>query len=460
MARVRAARPNYETNGHVAEICSRLDHLPLAVELAAARARVLTPKQLLEHLEERLPLLTGGSPELPERHRTLRATIDWSYDLLSDHEQRLFARLSVFAGFTLEAAEQVCDADLDTLQALVEKSLLRQAGGRYWMLETIREFALGQLEVTEAGDSLRDSHATYLPSSRTAAGLSFMGAGSEWREMVDTDRRNLHVALEWSLAREHGEDALSIVSGIWLSWIDQRQARQWAERALSLPSVLVSERRAHVLGALGEAAEARGDLAEARRAFEQALALSRELDKPQWMAAYLTELADVALGEGDSETARRLAEESAAIRRERVGGLYLHRPLLTLADVALAEGDLDQAWEHLESATQELHAGEAYSLSSVIERRGEVLRRRDEYTQALDMFGQCFRLARRQGEPRMALDALDGVAAVWAATGRIDDAARLAGAMEHFRDESGLSRAPSCKLCQPASSRRGVRVAH
>jgi tetratricopeptide (TPR) repeat protein len=200
----------------------------------------------------------------------------------------------------------------------------------------------------------------------------------------------------------------------------------------------VSQRRAHALGALGEAAEARGKVAEARRAFEQALALSRELDEPRWVAAYLAELADVALGEGDGETARHLAEESAAIRRE-VGGLYLHGPLLVLSDVALAEGDLDQAWEHVESAAQHLLAGHPHELSSVIERRGEVLRRRGEYRQALDTFEECLHLAHHHGEPRMALEALDGVAAVWEATGRSDDAARLAGAVERFRDESGLT---------------------
>ena len=438
VARAQAARPDFEADRHIAEICSRLDHLPLAVELAAARARVLPPKQLLERLDERLPLLTSGSRDVPERHRTLRATIDWSYDLLSDHEQRLFARLSVFTGFTLVAAEQVCGADLDTVQALVEKSLLRQAGGRYWMLETIREFAHEQLAATDTGDALRDSHAAYFAHLADCRWPELIGADSDWREIVSAERRNLHVALEWSLAREHGEDALAIVSGIWLSWIDQHQARQWTERALSLPSLPVSERRAHALGALGEAAEARGDLAEARRAFEQALALCRELDEPRWMAAYLAELADVALGEGDSESARHLAEESAAIRRERVGGRYLDRPLLVLSDVALAEGDLDQAWEHLESAAQHLR-GDAHSLSSVIERRGEVFRRRGEYRQALDTFGECLHLARRHGEPRMALAALDGVAAVWEATGRVDDAARLAGALERFRDESGLT---------------------
>jgi predicted ATPase len=439
LARARAARPDFEANGHIAEICRRLDHLPLAVELAAARARVLPPTQLLEHLDSRLPLLTGGSRDIPERHRTLRATIAWSYDLLSDHEQWLFARLSVFAGCTLAAAEHVCGADLDTVQALVEKSLLRQARGRYWMLETIREFALERLEATGAGDTLRDGHAAHFADLADCRWPELMVADSEWRVTVDTERRNLQGALEWSLARGHGEDALAIVSGIWLSWVDQRQARQWAERVLSLPSLPVSERRAHVLGALGEAAEAQGDLAEAKRAFEHALALCRELDEPRWVAAYLAELADVALAERDSETARRLAEESAAIRRELVGESYLSRPLLVLSDVALAEEDLGQAWDYLESAAQHVRADDAHILSSVIERRGEVLRRRGEYRDALGAFGECLHLARRHGEPRMALEALDGVAAVWEATGRPDDAARLAGTVERFREESGLT---------------------
>jgi predicted ATPase len=443
-------RAQLDADEMISDLCRRLDNLPLAVELAAARISVLTSAQILKRLSQRLDLLKGGRDADP-RQQTLRATIEWSYELLSDEEQQLFARLSVFAGgCTLEAAEEVVYADLDTLQSLVDKSLLRFIEERYWMLETIRAFSFEQLEATEAGDALRDSHAAYFSRLADCRWHELMVGDSEWRETAGAERRNLHVALEWSLAREHGENALAIVSGIWLLWIDQRQARQWAERALSLPSLPVSQRRAHALGALGEAAEALGDLAEARRAFEQALALNRQLDEPRWVAAYLAELADIALGEGDSETARRLAEESAAIRRERVGGRHLDRPLLTLADVALAEGDLDQAWEHLESAAQHLDAADAHSLSSVIERRGEVLRRRGEYRKALDTFQECFRLARRHGEPRMALGALDGVAAVWEATGRIDDAARLAAAVERFREESGLT---SRALAQPVPAR-------
>ena len=151
-SRARAIRPDYVPTAAVAEICRRLDDLPLALELAAARIKALSPEQILERLEQRLPLLTGGARDLPERQRTLRATIEWSHDLLQESEQRLFARLAVFrGGCTLDAAEDICDADLDTLQSLVDKSLLRHNEERYWMLETIREYATEKLDESGAG---------------------------------------------------------------------------------------------------------------------------------------------------------------------------------------------------------------------------------------------------------------------------------------------------------------------
>ena len=152
-------RPGFEADDAVAAICRRLDELPLALELAAARVKALSPAQILERLERRLPLLTGGARDLPERQRTLRATIEWSHELLTPEEQRLFARLAVFSGgCTLEAAEQVADAELDTLQSLVDKSLVRSSGGRYWMLETIREYAAEQLEQSGEAEELRRRH--------------------------------------------------------------------------------------------------------------------------------------------------------------------------------------------------------------------------------------------------------------------------------------------------------------
>jgi predicted ATPase/class 3 adenylate cyclase len=162
IARARAVKPDFEGNDAVAEICRRLDDLPLALELAAARVKALSPGQIRDRLEQRLPLLTGGARDAPERQRTLRGTIEWSYELLTDEEKLLFARLAVFrGGCTLEAAEQVADANLDTLQSLVDKSLLRHSQERFWMLETIREYAVERLEHLEDAETLRLRHAEY-----------------------------------------------------------------------------------------------------------------------------------------------------------------------------------------------------------------------------------------------------------------------------------------------------------
>jgi predicted ATPase/class 3 adenylate cyclase len=162
LQRAAAVRSDFGANGEVAEVCRRLDCLPLAVELAAARVKVLTLPALLERLEQRLPLLAGGSRSAPERQRTLRATIAWSHDLLTAAEQDLFARLAVFAGgCTLQAAEEICGADVDAIASLVDKSLLRRTGDRYWMLETIREFASEQLDQHADAGAIRDRHAAF-----------------------------------------------------------------------------------------------------------------------------------------------------------------------------------------------------------------------------------------------------------------------------------------------------------
>lgn len=162
IARATAAKPDFDDEGHVLEICRRLDCLPLALELAAARVKALSADELLERLDRRLPILTGGPRDAPERQRTLRATIAWSYELLTAEEKRVFARLAVFTGSSsLEAAEQVCQADLDTIAALIDKSLLGREGDRYFMLETIGEYALECLEKSGELEELQQRHAEY-----------------------------------------------------------------------------------------------------------------------------------------------------------------------------------------------------------------------------------------------------------------------------------------------------------
>src|SRR5919202_4646804 len=217
-AKARAIVPEFQANGAVDDICSALDDLPLALELAAARVKVLSPEQILERLEQRLPLLTGGPRDLPERQRTLRAAIDWSYDLLSEGDQRAFRALAVFAGgCTLDAARAVADADVDSLQSLLDKSLLRFTAGRYWMLESLREYAGERLEAAGEGNQVRARHAAFFTALIESAGLSLEPEGAQEYTSVRVELDNIRTALDW-LGRSDPVAALretAALDGFW-----------------------------------------------------------------------------------------------------------------------------------------------------------------------------------------------------------------------------------------------------
>jgi predicted ATPase len=278
LARARAIQPDFEANGPVSEICSRLDDLPLALELAASRVKALSPEQILDRLEQRLPLLTGGARDAPERQRTLRATIEWSYELLSAEERALFARLSVFAGgCTLDAAEEVCEADLDTLQSLVEKSLLRFSDERYWMLETIREYAGELLDEAGEADELRQRHrnrflalaertAPELGRYPTTARLEALGS-------LAAESDNLHTALDWALAGS-ADNAVELLAGVlaW-HWLEQGHVTVGArllETALEHCTTVQSEAELHarLSGARFAAGESDTAYLEAHQGYE------------------------------------------------------------------------------------------------------------------------------------------------------------------------------------------------
>ena len=197
--RARAIRPDFSGGDEVDAICTRLDGLPLAIELAAARVRVLSPSALLDRLEDLLPLLTGGPRDFPERHQTLRATLDWSYRLLDDVEQLLFRRLGVFAGaYTLEMAEEVCDAELGTLSALVDKSLIRFHGERYSMLETMRHFATELLTNETDLGVLRGRHARWVRNLVHAADVGFQtDEVARWYRRIEGDMEEIRAAMSW-----------------------------------------------------------------------------------------------------------------------------------------------------------------------------------------------------------------------------------------------------------------------
>ena len=218
--RARAVGRELAPDSTVEAICRRLDGLPLAVELAAARTKLLAPERLLERLDSALPLLTGGARDAPERQRTLRATIEWSYDLLDPAVKELFARLSVFAGsFPLAAAEEVCGADLDGLAALVDSSLLKPIGDdRFLMLETIREYALERLAASEEAEELRRRHADFFAALAEQAYERRFDAEAEWSGRLELDHDDLRAALDW-LAANDPDGALELAGALGWFWL-------------------------------------------------------------------------------------------------------------------------------------------------------------------------------------------------------------------------------------------------
>ena len=219
--RAAAVSSDFAANGEVVEICRRLDCLPLAIELAAARVKALSLPALLERLDQRLPMLAGGSRSAPERQRTLRATIAWSHELLTSAEQELFARLAVFVGgCTLEAAEEVCDADLDDIASLVDKSLLRRTGDRYWMLETIREFASERLDELGESSELRDRHAAWFAAlGERAHPELYARQRRDWGDRLEAEHANLRTALDHLIGKGDGDGALRLAGAIETYWV-------------------------------------------------------------------------------------------------------------------------------------------------------------------------------------------------------------------------------------------------
>jgi predicted ATPase len=447
--RARLVDPAFAPDEHVAEICGRLDRLPLALELAAARVKVLPPAKLVERLERALPLLTAGARDAPERQRTLRATIDWSYELLNEDERHLFARLAVFAGsFSLEAAEEICDATVDLLQGLVDNSLVRQTvDGRFFFLETIREFALECLETTDEHEQRRDRHAAYFAALADCRWREIVTGETGWSEVVDRDHLNLHAAVEWALARGRGSDALAIASGVWPFWLGRGygpQGRRWLERALELAPPAVTPTRAHALLGFGDIARFQGDRSVSVAAAKEALRLFRALDDPRGAAISLTGLADLALEDGDLARARPLAEESVAMRR-RAGGFALGRGLMSVAEIDVAEGDYERARALLEESLVWFRAEwpQSQFIAGVFELLSAVALKQGENEQALELSREAVSLAARSGDEERIAGALHGLAAARSAVGDGEGAARLAGATERIREHLGISRLPT-----------------
>jgi predicted ATPase/class 3 adenylate cyclase len=338
--RARAVRPGFaltvENAGIIAAICIRLDGLPLALELAAARIKLFSPQAMLARLDSRLDLLKGGARDLHPRHQTLRQTIAWSYDLLSAHEQRFFRRLAVFAGgCTLEGVSRVCamTADpraepLDVVAALVDQSLLRQQEGpdgepRFVMLETIREFGLECLELSGEAAETRQTFATYLLELVEQAAPALTGAQQEWWiDQLEAELGNLRAALQWASGQGGAEIGLRIGAALWRFWAIRghlHEGRETLETLLTLPDVQApTPIRAQALNGLGTLIHEMSDFQAARPLLEESLSIWRALGDEQGMAVSLNNLVWVMSMLGDYEDAQRFSQESMVLN-QRLG---------------------------------------------------------------------------------------------------------------------------------------------
>jgi predicted ATPase/class 3 adenylate cyclase len=438
-------RSQLEPTPVIAKLCARLDNLPLAVELAAARTKALAPAQILERLAQRLDLLKGGRDADP-RQQTLRATIEWSYKLLSPEEQELFARLSVFAGgCTLEAAEHVCDADVDTLQSLVEKSLLRFSDKRYWMLETIREYAVERLGEAGEAPRLQRRHADYsLSLAERARERALGGDPEDGYGELDREHDNVRAALSTFARGCAATEELRLVRALapfWLTRGHYREGDHWIAGALRGEDSPL-ELRADVLGNASDFARLVGKRELATTYAEESLSTARELGEPRAIASALHELGESVQAEGHFERAQGLYEQ--AVSAARNAGLTGAGSIGSLGDLALARGDFEAAAEYSREAIQLERDSTAkispivgkFNLASALIHLGQMREARELLAEALAGFSKF-------GYTEGIGWCLFGAAAVVRRGGRPDDAARLVGAADGILEDIGCSVAPS-----------------
>jgi predicted ATPase/class 3 adenylate cyclase len=423
-------------------ICRRLDGLPLAVELAAARTRLLAPATLLERLSSALPLLTGGARDAPDRQRTLRATIEWSYELLSAEERQLFRRLSVFVGgSTLEAAEEVCGADLDTLQSLVEKSLVRFVNGRYWMLETIREYARERHDEDSCRQESAARHASWLARLVEQGESELEGpTQNAWLDRLEREHDNIRAALQWALDCSDADLALRLAAAsatFW--WIHGHwtEGRRWLEAALSRSGSQYPALRAKALEGASNLASRQLDYARAKELADEGLALCRDLRDGSRTARMLRVRA-LACGAGDDEGFRALVEQSAEAAREAGDAWALLMALNNLGYLALAAGDAVGAISMFDQALQIARThGDRRSEAFLLENLALAKFERGMLEEAGDDFATSLRLAHHLGFVEVAAVDLMGIAALAAAAGELDLAACLLAGAQHLNEEIG-----------------------
>lgn len=447
----------------VAAICHRLDGVPMAIELAAARARTLTVEQIALRLNDRFRLLTGGDPTAMPRQRTLRAMIDWSYDLLPDKERALFRRLAVFAGgWTIEAAEAVCGDDavrsedvLELLSRLVEKSLVEvDPRGRYRMLETVREYAAEQLAQADSAQgnttALRERHFAHYAGLVAKSRVHLSGPEqAPWLARLDAELENLLLAHEWAgMAGPCALQGLTMVGNLKFYWINRgilELGNRVTLEALARPAA--RERgapRCRGLFNAGQLSYVMGRYAEARACLDESLSIARELGQPVAIAAVLQPLGLSALGEGDLEYARSCLDEGLAMARAKPDRRELAAALNALAQLRRVEGALDRAnplYLEVLALARELEDRDSEAIVQL--NRAMVALAQGGLGESRAILQQAIALAQKLASPRIDQCMLEACAGLAAVTRQWERAARLFAAAESFALETGLRRDPA-----------------
>jgi predicted ATPase/serine/threonine protein kinase len=489
LQRAAAVKPDFtltEENAQVVtEICARLDGLPLAIELAAARVKLLSLTAMRTRLASRLQLLTGGARDLPARQQTLRQTIDWSYDLLSESEQKLFRRLSVFlGGCTLEAVESVCDAKqdlgldvLDGMSSMVDKSLVRQAEQadgepRFFMLETIREYAFVKMASCGEQPLAQRAHAAYcLVLAEEEAGKDAAANQTAWLDQFEIENDNFRVALDWLVETGHAEWGLRLGVALFRFWEMREhlsEGRDRLDKLLKLPAASApTNPRLRALFAAGVLASAQGDFTSSDALIQESLQIARQLGDNPSIAVALNALAVNARDLGNLAAARSLFEESLAVWRSLRDLGAVARALSNLASIVSLQSDFSYAgllYQESLSIFRELgdHPGFAWALNH----QGDIARDQGDCSAALSLYEQSLAAFRQ-------LDDQWGIAASLADLGNLareqqdyraadslyGESLRIFRTLEHKRGIARLLESFACSAAARSESERSLRLA-
>ena len=458
--RAKAILPGFELDRDnaaiIATICRRLEGLPLAIELAAARVRVLDPMALLARLDSVLPLLSDGARDLPERQRTMRRAIEWSYNLLDHSARALFPRLSVFrGGWTIDAAEAVGFDDgapagevVDALSSLVEQSLVvtesvDDGSLRYRLLVPIREFAEAYLERSgQAGDA-RQRHAEFFLAVSGEAAVAITGALQiQWLARLERERDNVRVALEWLLERQEWDDVTEIGWNLWVFWWIRNyhaEGRRWMSRVLDQGTRLTPVTRARALGLAGAMALGQGESAYAMSTCTESLSLLRTEGHELLAARSGLVLGLIATGGGDAETAaRHLSDVSGVFERH---GDYFWAALATsaLGMLPFRRGDFDQAGVLLQKGYDlSLRAGDRFSRYITLYNLARLAQSTGDVGKAAELYQEGLAISLEAGDRANIAYCLEGLAAVAAARGELERAVHLLGGARALFEAVGM----------------------